>query len=215
MSTTPERPDSEDTDQDTTSLPAEQSRAQDHEQSSEQSHEQSAPPPPPPPVAFGAEGVTEAPAPAAPPPPTAPQSPPPQSPGPGGDYGPPPAGYGSAPAYAPAAGTVAPLSPQEEKGWSLAAHLLVLVGGFVAPLIIWLVFKGRGPFLEHHAKESLNFQITVMIAMFVAVILMFLLVGFVLVLALIPWMVVMPILAAVKSNNGEWYRYPLTLRLVK
>jgi hypothetical protein len=77
---------------------------------------------------------------------------------------------------------VAPLSPQEEKGWSLAAHLLVLVGGFVAPLIIWLVFKGRGPFLEHHAKESLNFQITVMIAMFVAVILMFLLVGFVLVL---------------------------------
>lgn len=219
MSTTPERPDSEDsTDQDTTSLPAEQSRAQDHEQSTEQSHEQSAPPPPPPPVTFGSEGATEAPA--APPPPTAPQPPPPQSPpptasGPGGDYGPPPAGYGSAPAYGPAAGTVAPLSPQEEKGWSLAAHLLVLVGGFVAPLIIWLVFKGRGPFLEHHAKESLNFQITVMIAMFVAVILMFLLVGFVLVLALIPWMVVMPILAAVKSNNGEWYRYPLTLRLVK
>ncbi|MCA1783562.1 MAG: DUF4870 domain-containing protein, partial [Intrasporangiaceae bacterium] len=126
-----------------------------------------------------------------------------------------PAGYGSATPYGSSAGTMAPLSPPEEKGWSLAAHLLVLVGGFIAPLIIWLVFKGRGPFLEHHAKESLNFQITVSIALFVSFILMFLLVGFILIFALLPWMIIMPILAAVKANNGEWYRYPLTLRLVK
>ncbi|MGA8045425.1 MAG: DUF4870 domain-containing protein, partial [Dermatophilaceae bacterium] len=120
---------------------------------------------------------------------------------------------GPAPAYGAPVG--AALSPQEEKGWSLAAHLLVLVGGFVAPLIIWLVFKGRGPFLEHHAKESLNFQITVTIAAIVSVLAMFLLVGFVMILVLIPWMIIMPILAAVKANNGEWYRYPLTLRLIK
>lgn len=210
MSTTPERPDSEDTTSrpDGPSLSPEQSP----DQSPDQSTEEFAPPPPPP-AAFGVEGGTDWSA-APPPPPPAPQAPPQPPSGTGGDYGP-PAGPGAAPAYGSPAGTVAPLSPQEEKGWSLAAHLLVLVGGFVAPLIIWLVFKGRGPFLEHHAKESLNFQITVMIAMFAAIILMFLLVGFVLILALIPWMVVMPILAAVKANNGEWYRYPLTLRLVK
>ena len=164
--------------------------------------------PPPPPDAFSSEGSD-----AAPPPPPAYTPPPAPSAGPGSQppaYAPPP----PAPAYgAPFA--AAPLSPPEEKGWSLAAHLLVLVGGFLAPLIIWLVFKGRGPFLEHHAKESLNFQITVTIAMFVSILLMFLLVGIVLVLALIPWMVIMPIIAAVKANNGEWYRYPLTLRLVK
>ena len=125
-------------------------------------------------------------------------------------YGTPAAG--SAPAYGAPVG--APLSPQEEKGWSLAAHLLVLVAGFLAPLIIWLVFKGRSPFLEHHAKESLNFQITVTIAAIVSVLAMFLLVGFVMIIVLIPWMLVMPILAAVKANNGEWYRYPLTLRLI-
>lgn len=119
--------------------------------------------------------------------------------------------YGAPAGYAGAQ----PLTPQEEKNWSLGAHLGVLAVGFVAPLVIWLVYKGRGPFLEHHAKESLNFQITVTIAMFVSILLMFLLVGIVLVLALIPWMVIMPIIAAVKANNGEWYRYPLTLRLVK
>ena len=132
-----------------------------------------------------------------------------------------PSAYGQPPpapgAYGQGYGamTAPPLTPSEERGWSLGAHLGVLVAGFLAPLIIWLVFKGRGPFLEHHAKESLNFQITVTIATFVAIVTAVLLVGFVLLLALLPWMVVMPIIAAVKANSGEWYRYPLTLRLVK
>lgn len=111
-------------------------------------------------------------------------------------------------------GPVQPLSVSDEKMWSLFAHLGVFVGGFIAPLVIWLVFKGRGPFLEHHAKESLNFQITIMIATVACVILAFALIGFILMLPLMVWMIVMPIIAAVKSSNGEWYRYPLTLRLV-
>ena len=174
------------------------------------------PAPPPPPSTFSPQA--EAPEP--PPPPMPPDDQPtgPQPPAqPGSASGASPA-YGAAPAGpAPAYGAPvgAPLSPQEEKGWSLAAHLLVLVGGFVAPLIIWLVFKGRGPFLEHHAKESLNFQITVTIAAIVSVLAMFVLVGFVMILLLVPWMIIMPIVAAVKANNGEWYRYPLTLRLIK
>jgi uncharacterized protein len=130
---------------------------------------------------------------------TPPTPPPPQY---GAPQPPPPYGYAAA----------APLSPQDEKNWALGAHLGVLLVSFVAPLVIWLVFKGRGPFLEHHAKESLNFQITVMIALFASAILS--IVGIFLMLALIPWMIVMPIIAAVKASNGEWYRYPLTLRLV-
>lgn len=225
MSTSPERPEHENPTADPTGA-------------SDPVPEDAAPPPPPPPFAVSSEGDTPqaaAPPPpppfpgsaeggATPPPPAQAAPPPPPVGGYGpaadGGYGPPTGvgqegGYGAAPAYGSSTGTMAPLSPPEEKAWSLGAHLGVLILGFLAPLIIWLVFKGRGPFLEHHAKESLNFQITVMIAMFVAVILTFLLVGIVLVLALLPWMLIMPIIAAVKANNGEWYRYPLTLRLVK
>lgn len=149
----------------------------------------------------------------APPPPPPPADQPPVSPPPpaGGAYGAPQMPYQQS-AYPAAAG--APLSPNDEKTWSLAAHLLCLVGGFVAPLIIWLVFKGRGPFLEHHAKEALNFQITVMIAWVVTIITAFILIGFVLMLVVLPWMIVMPIIAAVKASSGEWYRYPLTIRFV-
>lgn len=151
--------------------------------------------PPPPPY----------PTPQAPPPPPSPSYAAPQPPPPyGAPQPPPPYGYAGA----------APLSPQDEKNWSLGAHLGVLLVGFLAPLVIWLVYKGRGPFLEHHAKESLNFQITVTIALFAFALLSLVLVGIFLLLALIPWMIVMPIIAAVKASNGEWYRYPLTLRLV-
>lgn len=158
---------------------------------------------------------------APPPPPSAFEQAPPPSGAADQAPPPPPSAYGQAPpapgAYGQEYGqaVAAPLSMSEEKGWSLAAHLGVLVAGFLAPLIIWLVFKDRGPFLEHHAKESLNFQITVMIAAFVSAITAVLLIGFVLLLVLLPWMIIMPIIAAVKANNGEWYRYPLTLRLVK
>lgn len=110
-----------------------------------------------------------------------------------------------------------PLRPDEEKMWSLLAHLGGILFSFVAPLVIWLVFKGRGPFLEDQAKEALNFQITVAIAYVASWILTGVTFG---VLSFLPFVVgiaalVFCILAGVAANKGQWYRYPVTLRLVK
>ena len=120
---------------------------------------------------------------------------------------PPPNAYGST-------GSAAMLSPSEEKGWALGVHLSELIVSFIGPLVIWLIFKGRGPFLEHHAKEALNFSITMFIAIVISAFSMFILIGFVLLPLVGIWAFVMPIIAAVKASNGEWYRYPLTLRLI-
>ncbi|NLJ54242.1 MAG: DUF4870 domain-containing protein [Intrasporangiaceae bacterium] len=122
---------------------------------------------------------------------------------------PPPSPYGAN------AGQPGPLNPNDEKTWALGTHLLCLVASFIAPLVVWLVFKGRGPFLEHHAKEALNFQITVLIAAVVSSLLILLLVGFVLLPLVGLWALIMPIIAAVKASNGDWYRYPLTIRFIK
>ncbi|MBO0921102.1 DUF4870 domain-containing protein [Cellulomonas sp. zg-ZUI222] len=112
---------------------------------------------------------------------------------------------------------VSPLRPEDERTWAILVHLLPLLGlGFLAPLVVWLVFRGRGPFLEHHAKESLNFQLTVLIAVVSGVLLSVVLFGIpalLLGLAGVLW-VVLEILAAVAASRWEWYRYPLTLRLV-
>ncbi|WP_029288970.1 DUF4870 domain-containing protein [Cellulomonas sp. HZM] len=109
-----------------------------------------------------------------------------------------------------------PLRPDDERTWAILGHLLPLVGlGFLAPLVIWLVFRGRGPYLEDQAKESLNFQLTLLIAYVVGAILVIVIVGIFVLIAAAIAQVVFSILAAVACSRYEWYRYPLSIRFVK
>ncbi|WP_200948992.1 DUF4870 domain-containing protein [Frateuria sp. Soil773] len=113
----------------------------------------------------------------------------------------------------------------EERQWALFAHLAALLGGlvtgsflglgcFLGPLIIWLVKKDTMPFVNDQAKEALNFNITVAIGALVCGVLMFVLIGFVLLPLLGIYWLVFIIIASIKANEGERYRYPFTLRLI-
>lgn len=105
------------------------------------------------------------------------------------------------------------------------AHLLGMINGFFGPLMIWMVKKGRYPFLDDQAKESLNFQITVAIAIIGIIVLSILLsvfiiplcvfLGFFLGMALEIVNVIFCCIACKKVNKGIAYRYPFALRLVK
>ncbi|OXM84448.1 DUF4870 domain-containing protein [Paenibacillus rigui] len=103
----------------------------------------------------------------------------------------------------------------DEKSLALLSHLLSLIAGVFAPLIIWLLKKDESYFIAEHAKESLNFQISIMIYSFAVTLLCFVVIGFVLIPFLAIFVVVVIILATVKASRGEIYRYPLTIRLVK
>lgn len=112
--------------------------------------------------------------------------------------------------------------PQEERTFGMLAHLAALSGfvgvplGFIlGPLIIWLIKKDTMPFVDDQGKESMNFQITVVIAMICCIPLLFILIGFLLLPAVGIAALVFTIIAAVKANNGEHYRYPFALRLIK
>jgi len=121
----------------------------------------------------------------------------------------------------------------EERQWALFAHLSALVGGiltsgwagslgcFIGPLIIWLVKKDTMPFVNDQGKEALNFNITVGIIFLALFLLTIVTLGIgalitlpLMVIVGIAWLV-FTIIAAIKANNGEAYRYPLTLRLIK
>lgn len=86
---------------------------------------------------------------------------------------------------------------------------------FLAPLVIWLVFKGRGAYLEHQAKESLNFQLTLLIVYIVGSILLLVVVGIVILIAAGIGALVLQIMAAVAASKFEWYRYPVSIRFIK
>jgi hypothetical protein len=109
----------------------------------------------------------------------------------------------------------------EERQWAMFAHLSALVGllipfgSILGPLIIWQIKKAEMPFVDDQGKEALNFQITVLLVVIVCFILMFILIGMLLLpIVGIAWLV-LSIMGGIKANNGETYRYPFTLRLIK
>ncbi len=109
----------------------------------------------------------------------------------------------------------------EARQWALFAHLsalagiLIPFGNILGPLIIWQIKKAEMPFVDDQGKEALNFQITVAIAMIVSMILMVILIGVVLMFLVGIAALAFTIIAAIKANEGQYYRYPFTLRLVK
>jgi len=110
-------------------------------------------------------------------------------------------------------------TPQEERTLALVAHLLGILTGLIGALVIWLISKDNPSkaFVTDQSKEALNFQITLAIAYVIAWILTVVSFGLLFFLPMLVWVanVVFSVVAAIKANNGEAYRYPATLRLVR
>ena len=107
--------------------------------------------------------------------------------------------------------------PSDQRTMALAAHLLGIFTWFIGPLIIWLINKDDASksFETDQAKEALNFQITITIAMLICIVLTIVIIGGILAPIVGILNLVFCIIAAVKANNGEAYRYPFALRLIK
>ncbi len=103
----------------------------------------------------------------------------------------------------------------DEKTMAILSHILTVFFPLVAPLLIYLVKKDESAFVADHAKESLNFQITVAIIAFIGVLLMILLVGFLILAALGIVTLILVIVASIKASEGKYYRYPFCIRLIK
>jgi uncharacterized Tic20 family protein len=109
----------------------------------------------------------------------------------------------------------------EERDWGMFCHLavfagfLIPLGNVIGPLVVWLMKKDRYPFVDFHGKEVLNFQLTLLVALLVSWVLVFVLIGFVLLPALAIAAVVLTIIGIIKAANGEYYRYPYSFKFIK
>lgn len=112
-------------------------------------------------------------------------------------------------------------STQDERTWAMFCHLSTLAGwvipfaNLIGPLIIWLVKKDQYPMVQDQGKEALNFQINMTIYETVCLVLCLVLIGIPLLIAVTVFDVVMTIIAAMRASSGEWYRYPLTIRIIR
>jgi uncharacterized Tic20 family protein len=161
------------------------------------------PPPPPPPATDACDNA------GAPPPPP-----------PGNSYAPPP----------PPVSGGGTMTVQNERLYATFIHLSpILLGilgsmipgihipfiGFLGPLIMWLMKKDESAFINDQGKEALNFSITITIAMLISFVLIFVLIGFLLIFVVAIFALIMAIVAAIKANQGVYYRYPLNIRLIR
>jgi hypothetical protein len=108
------------------------------------------------------------------------------------------------------------MSQAEERNQAKLTHIINGFFPLIGGLIFWLIGKDRSKFMDDQGKEALNFGINVAIAMFIASLLIFVLIGFLLYPAVWIYSIFMGFQAGAKAEKGEMYRYPICpLRLVK
>lgn len=114
-----------------------------------------------------------------------------------------------------------PIPGPEARQWAMFCHfaaflgLVIPFGNLLGPLIIWQIKKDLDPFVDAQGKEALNFQISVALAALLCFLLMVVVIGFPLLVLVSIGALVLTIIAGIKANEGQAYRYPFAWRLVK
>ena len=111
---------------------------------------------------------------------------------------------------------------KDARTWATVCHLSALsafvgipLGNILGPLVVWLLKRNDHPFVDDQGKEALNFQISMTIYGIVAGVLVILLVGIALLALVAVADFILVIIASMKANDGERYRYPFTIRLIQ
>ncbi len=114
------------------------------------------------------------------------------------------------------------LPSKDARMWAMWCHLSSLSGlvlqiplaNIIVPLIIWSMKKGDDPFIDEQGRESINFQITLLIYGIISAVLILVLIGIVMLIVVYLFGIICVIIASIRANSGEPYRYPLTIRLL-
>src|ERR1700716_2773505 len=114
-----------------------------------------------------------------------------------------------------------PITSSNVRTWCVLAHATALAGFFVpwaghivGPLVVWLAKRADSPEIDAHGKESINFQLSMLIWNAIAAILCLVLIGIPILIVLHILNIVFVIVASIQASEGKLYRYPFTIRLI-
>ena len=111
-----------------------------------------------------------------------------------------------------------PLFGMTENSYLMLMHLsqfagiIIPLAGFFVPILMWISNKETNAKVDTHGKNILNFMIsfTIYAAVFTITV-----IGIPLAIVVGILFVVLVILASVKANNGEYWKYPFTIQFIK
>jgi uncharacterized protein len=111
---------------------------------------------------------------------------------------------------------------QDERIWAMLCHLAAfagflvpIAGSVIGPFVVWQIKRAEYPLVDDQGKESLNFQLSMLLYGLIGFVLLLVLIGLLVLLFVAIFDVVMVIIAALQANNGRAYRYPLCIRFVR
>jgi uncharacterized Tic20 family protein len=103
----------------------------------------------------------------------------------------------------------------DERTLAILCHVLSIFFWIIPALVIYLIKKDESTYVAEHAKEALNFQISIFIFYIISGILVLLLVGIFLLIAVYCASIIFCVIAAIKASDNILYRYPFSIRLIK
>ena len=92
------------------------------------------------------------------------------------------------------------------------AGVLIPLAGFIVPILMWITNKDNNANVDLHGKNILNFIISFAIYAAVATITI---IGIPVAIIIGILYIIFVIIATVKANNGEYWKYPLTIQFIK
>jgi uncharacterized Tic20 family protein len=112
-------------------------------------------------------------------------------------------------------GQGAPYIPtSDDKTWGMFAHLSCVIGGWILALVVYVTQKDKSPWVRKHAVDALNWHLTKLIISFICIPLIFVIIGYLLILALFVVSLVYGINGAMKANAGQEHSYPFSFKFV-
>ncbi|TNG00104.1 MAG: DUF4870 domain-containing protein [Gammaproteobacteria bacterium] len=97
----------------------------------------------------------------------------------------------------------------------LTSYIGIPVGHILVPLVLWLLKRKESVYLDQQGREILNFQLTITFYLIFSYLLVYILIGFLLLGIVVLLHIVATIIAAVRTYDGQMFRYPVTLRVIK
>jgi hypothetical protein len=110
---------------------------------------------------------------------------------------------------------------ETERNWAMLCHLSAFAGfffpfgGIIGPLICWLSRRDESEWIHINGRNALNFQISMLLYIVLAVPLCFIIIGFPIIAVLSLLKVICIIIASVKAPKGELFRYPLSIPFIQ
>ncbi len=98
---------------------------------------------------------------------------------------------------------------------SAFAGYFIPFGSVIVPVVLWLIWRDRDPYIDEMGREATNFQLSMVLYYIISFVLCFIIIGFFLITAAFIFHLAFIIIGSIQTSRGNHYRYPMIIRFIK